>query len=236
MKEYRTKEGPFPLRLHYETKDIDDICLDALREVNLLPSEPSPIKIDLFLEKYFKVVVDYRDLGPGIMGSTVFNSKGAVTGIIIAPWIEEEGTDVAERRVRSTLAHEGGHGLLHPRLFIVEQTGDLFGRRDSASARPTNFLCRSNDISPEASAIPKYDGKWWEWQANRAIGGLLLPRSLVKNLTEPMTEQTSFGKALKESLRAKAVREVAETFEVNPVVARIRLQEIFPVEKNQKFQ
>jgi hypothetical protein len=50
-----------------------------------------------------------------------------------------------------------------------------------------------------------------------------------------MTEQTSFGKALKESLRAKAVREVAETFEVNPVVARIRLQEMFPVERNQKF-
>jgi hypothetical protein len=90
MKEYRTKEGPFPLRLHYETKDIDDICLDALRDVKLLPSEPSAIKIDLFLEKYFKVVVDYRDLGAGVMGSTVFNSKGAVTGIIIAPWISDK--------------------------------------------------------------------------------------------------------------------------------------------------
>src|ERR1700679_2976361 len=126
MKEYRTKEGPFPLRLHYETKDIDDICLDALREVKLLPSEPSPVKIDLFLEKYFRVVVDYRDLGPGVMGSTVFNSGGAVTGIIIAPWIEEEGTAAAERRVRSTLAHEGGHGLLHPKLFIADETADLF--------------------------------------------------------------------------------------------------------------
>jgi hypothetical protein len=130
MKEYRTKEGPFPLRLHYETKDIDDICLDALREAKLLPSEPSPIKIDLFLEKYFKVVVDYRDLGPGIMGSTIFNSKGAVTGIIIAPWIEEEGTDVAERRVRSTLAHEPSqtdlyHWCYQNRAWVDELTALL---------------------------------------------------------------------------------------------------------------
>jgi len=62
------------------------------------------------------------------MGSTVFNSKGAVTGILIARWIEEDGTAAADRRVRSTLSHEGGHGLLHPKLFIAEQTGDLFGR------------------------------------------------------------------------------------------------------------
>ena len=235
MKEYRTKEGPFPLRLLYEPKEIDEICLDALRESGLLPSEPSPIKIDLLLEKYFKVVVDYRDLGPNIMGSTVFNSKGAVTGIIIAPWIEEDGGHAAERRVRSTLAHEGGHGLLHSRLFIVEQTGDLFGLREAAPARPTNFLCRSNDISPEAAAIPKYDGKWWEWQANRAIGGLLLPKSLVVELTQQFTEQTPSGSVLKDSLRAKAVREIAETFEVNPVVARIRLGEIFGVERNRSL-
>jgi hypothetical protein len=235
LKEFRTKEGPYPLRLIYDPKEIDQICLDALREVKLLPGEPSPVKIDLFLEKYFKVVVDYRDLGPSIMGSTVFNSQGAVTGIIIAPWIEEEGTPTAERRVRSTLAHEGGHGLLHPKLFIVEQTGDLFGQQDAAPARPTNFMCRSTDIIPEASSSPKYDGQWWEWQANRAIGGLLLPKALVIESVSPFTEQSAFGRALKENLRSKAEKEVAATFEVNPVVARIRLQEIFPTEKNHNF-
>ena len=165
MKEYRTKEGPFPLRLVYEPKEIDDICIEALRAAKLLPTDPEPIKIDLFLEKYFQVVVDYNDIGPGIMGSTVFNSKGAVTGFTVAPWIEEDGTETADRRVRSTLAHEGGHGLLHPKLFIAEQTGDLFGRQNPGPERPRNFMCRSSDIGAVKELQPKYDGQWWEWQA-----------------------------------------------------------------------
>jgi hypothetical protein len=169
-------------------------------------------------------------MGEGVMGSTVFSSKGAVTGFTIAPWIEEEGTPTAERRVRSTLAHEGGHGLLHPKLFIADQTADLFNY-PSENQRPRNFLCRSSDISPSATAIPKYDGRWWEWQANRAIGGLLLPRPNVRKLVVSYLEETTFGQSLKESQRAKAEREIAEIFDVNSVVARIRLEEMFPREK-----
>jgi len=74
-------------------------------------------------------------------------------------------------------------------------------------------MCRSNEISPAATAIiPKYDGKWWEWQANRAISGLLLPKPLVAKLVEQFTEQNQFGSILKESLRATAENEVAKTF------------------------
>lgn len=231
MKEFRTKDGPYPLRLLYETREIDDICLDALKQAKLLPYEPEPIKIDLFLEKYFEVPLIYEDLGEGIMGSTVFNSKGGVTGFTIAPWIEDEGTPTAERRVRSTLAHEGGHALLHPKLFIADQTADLFGH-SPADQRPRNFLCRSTDISPSPGATSKYDGRWWEWQANRAIGGLLLPCPTVRKLVAPYLEDSAFGPSLRESQRARAEKEIAETFDVNPVVARIRLEEMFPTEKH----
>lgn len=228
MKEFRAKEGPFPLRLHYEAREIDDICLDALRKAGLLPMEPEAIKIDLFLEKYFEVPVLYEDLGKSVMGSTVFNSRGAVTGFTVAPWIEEDGTAAADRRVRSTLAHEGGHGLLHPRLFIIEQTGDLFGEvRES----PKSFLCRGTDISPTAGATPqKYDGQWWEWQANRAIGGLLLPKPLVRKFLSKMLTTAAGVPTLPDAKRGLAEREVSMIFDVNPVVARIRLQELFPRE------
>lgn len=231
MKEFRTKDGPYPLRLLYETREIDDICLDALKQAKLLPSDPEPIKIDLFLTTYFAVQILYEDMGEGIMGSTIFNSKGAVTGFMIARWIEEDGTATSERRARSTLAHEGGHGLLHPKLFIADQTTELFAH-SSGNPSPRNFLCRSNDISPGVTATPKYDGRWWEWQANRAIGGLLLPRPTVRKLVASQLEETAFGQHLKESQRNKAEKEVAETFDVNPVVARIRLEEIFPTEKH----
>ena len=113
---------------------------------------------------------------------------------------------------------------------MVDQTADLFGTAFQPEQSPRNFLCRNADISPNASSIPKYDGKWWEWQANRAIGGLLVPKPLLKKLVAPFTQPTSFGPVLKESLRGKASEEIAQTFDVNPVVARIRLQEIYPME------
>lgn len=230
MREFRTKEGRFSLRLMYDIKEIDEICLSALRQAKLLPSAPEAIKIDLFLEKYFEVTVLYEDLGEGVMGSTVFDSRGKVTGFTVAPWIEEEGTAVADRRVRSTLAHEGGHGLLHPRLFMAEQTASLFGT-SFEKEKPKNFLCRNSDIVPGATGHqPRYDGQWWEWQANRAIGGLLLPKPLVLKLVEPLLETGEFGPMLSLGKRPKAESDISEVFDVNPVVARIRLQEMFPLD------
>ncbi|NJK90497.1 MAG: hypothetical protein HC904_00900 [Blastochloris sp.] len=230
MKEFRTREGPYPLRLQYEVSEIDDICCDALRQVKLLPENPEPIKVDLFLEKYFQVVVDYPDLGDGIMGSAIFNSKGAVTGFLISSRIEHEGTATAERRVRSTLAHEGGHGLLHPKLFIEDSTPSLFGPQDPSHKGSPKFLCRTSDISP-VSGTPVYNGKWWEWQANRAISGLLLPKSLFRKAISSFLEESQYGPKLPGSKRQKAEQHLAETFDVNPVVARIRLTEIFPPTK-----
>jgi len=227
MREFKSSEGPFPIRLLYEVKEIDDICIGALREAKLLPPEPEAIKIDLFLEKYFEVPILYEDIGEGVMGSTVFDSIGRVTGFTIAPWLEEDGTATSDRRVRSTLAHEGGHGLLHPRLFMSEQTGSLFGSRPDKN-RPQKFLCRSSDINPGVADKPRYDGQWWEWQANRAIGGLLLPKVLVLKLIAPFLDESDFGKELNSEKRTKAVEAVSDTFEVNPVVARIRLEEMFP--------
>jgi len=227
MKEFSTKEGPYPVRLLYGTVEIDQICEDALRKARLLPAEPEPIKIDLFLERYFEVVVDYQDLGEGILGSTIFNSNGAVTGFLISPRIEEDGTETGERRARATLAHEGGHGLLHPRLFMKDQaTGDLFGSLKTHKAAPPNFLCRNSDIGAVGSAL-KYDGRWWEWQANRAIGGLLLPKKLVTRVAAKFTTQGDFGPILIETKRSTLEKEIAQIFNVNPAVARIRIAEMY---------
>ncbi len=233
MKEFRVTEGRFSLRLHYELKEIDQICIDALREAKALPTDPKAIEIDRFLESYWRVPLLYEDLGQDIMGSTVFNSMGAVTGFTVARWLDEEGTSRSERRLRSTLAHEGGHGLLHPRLFIAESTPSLFGT-DLGHNRPRNFMCRSSDVQP-ATGIPKYNGQWWEWQANRAIGSLLLPIPLVRKVVHPFTEPTQFGDILKESHRSKVVEELAEIFQVNPIVARIRLEETYPQDNHSKL-
>ena len=233
MKRYPSNEGPYPVRLVYAPAEIDDICESALRQARLLPKAPEEIKVDLFLERFFEVVVSYEDLDEGVLGSTIFNSYGAVTGFLISAKIEVDGTGAGERRARSTLAHEGGHGLLHPQLFMEDtRTGELFGRPKPKENIPGRFLCRKSDIG--AASGTAYDGRWWEWQANRAIGGLLLPRKLVSTVAAELTSDGKFGPILEEAKRPILERKVAEIFNVNPAVARIRIAEMLPPPDSQK--
>jgi len=89
------------------------------------------------------------------------------------------------------------------------------------------IMCRKEDF---VSGVRKYDGRWWEYQANRAIGGFLLPKALVSQVVEPLLSPVgSLGMTTLTSERffdAKTV--VANVFDVNPVVAEIRLKEMYP--------
>jgi hypothetical protein len=144
--------------------------LEALKRQSLLPSSPAPIRIERFVEKEFKTALRYEDLGPDNLGCTIFNSSGAVEAILVSRSLEEQNTTQARRRVRSTVAHEAGHGLLHGSLFIDGNFPDL-------GENQRRILCRSQDILCDTRR--SYRGRWWEFQANQAIGSLLLPRLLV---------------------------------------------------------
>ena len=118
MRKVATPSGPFPFQLYFEDLgEIDEICLEALKTQSLLPSRPAPIRIERFVEKQFKTALRYEDLGPENLGCTIFNSSGAVEAILVSRFLEEQNTISARRRVRSTVAHEAGHGLLHGSLF-----------------------------------------------------------------------------------------------------------------------
>src|SRR5260221_6461200 len=112
MMNLRRKSGPFQERPYYEPHEIERICEDALHQVDLFPSSPGPIRIDRFIEKRFDVTPVYEDLDKGILGFTEFGPKG-VQLVVVARALDEEGTKAAERRLRTTLAHEARHGLLH---------------------------------------------------------------------------------------------------------------------------
>ena len=230
MKTFRTKSGPFTERPHFEPSEIDRICVDELRKQGLYPSSPEAIRVDRFVEKRFGVVPLYEDLPDGVLGFTKFGDKG-VEAIVISAALDAAGGQVAERRVRTTLAHEAGHGLLHAYLFaLAEQPLHLFDA-DSQSAH--KILCR--DVQGEERRSRVYDGRWWEFQANRAMGGLLCPRALVNETLKPFLVSTgSLGAVtLDEARREGAARILADIFDVNPVVAKIRINELYPVETGQ---
>jgi len=227
MKTYNAKTGPFNKRPYYELKEVERICLGELRAVNLLPEKPTPIRIDRFLEKKFGAgIIKYDDTPSGVLGFTVFGSKN-VREIVISRTLDEDKSIQAERRVRTTLAHEGGHGLLHAHLF-TPGTDSLFG--DFTDPNSPKVLCRDEVQKGQCG----YSGNWWEFQANMAMGALLLPRPLVDLALEPFFVPCGLlgMMCLDDVRRDEAVRVVAEMFDVNAVVAQYRIGEMYPVNKD----
>jgi hypothetical protein len=228
MKTFRAKTGPFTHQPFYEPHEIESICANELQKLGLYPSEPAPIRIDRFIERRFGVRPAYEDLPTGLLGFTRFGSKG-VAEVVIAKAFDEEGTTAAERRLRTTLAHEGGHGLLHAHLFILDaRPASLFG--DGLASDAPKILCRDGGISGVELSRKKAPYRWWEFQANQAMAALLLPKSLVQEaLSSMLVSRGILALAtLPHDGRERAARLVAETFDVNPVVARIRLDALYP--------
>jgi hypothetical protein len=186
-----------------------------------LPETPEPIRIERFIEKRFHVTPIYEDLPPSVLGFTRFSTSG-VKDIVVSRALSDEGSKTAERRVNTTLAHEAGHGLLHAHLFAVgAQPQLLFGTELDPEA--PKILCR-DDGAP-------YDGRWWEFQANLVIGALLLPRALVEKALhgDVLKVAGSFGlHQLRDQDPGRGIEVLSATFNVNPAVAKIRLEQLFP--------
>jgi hypothetical protein len=229
MKTFRAKSGPFAEQPFYEPAEIESICLDELQKLELYPSDPSPIRIDRFVEKRFGVAPTYEDLPSGLLGFTRFGAKG-VEEIVVAKALDDEGTQPAERRLRTTLAHEGGHGLLHAHLFVFGTRPDsLFG--DGLAKDSPKILCRDEGVPVTDGTLrkkPPY--RWWEFQANLAMGSLLLPRPLVTKALEPLFNRRGMFKqpSLPSEKQEDAIRLLASIFDVNPIVARIRIEALYP--------
>jgi len=233
MKSYRATGGRFQTRLSFGTDEIDDACLDALNKGGFLPKAPEAVRIDRFVEKYFQCNAGYEDLPVGVMGYSLFDGKGKAVQVRVSDKLED-GKQSSERRVRSTWAHEAGHCLLHPLLFIETPGQPTFSQTEgkNTNIEGQKILCRASDIKPTGR---NYDGRWWEWQANRCIGGFLLPKKLVREALSKFLVDSVVTKSpmLPAAKRLEAEKLLADIFDVNPIVARIRLSEMFPDSKGQ---
>lgn len=201
------------------------MCEEALKNVGLLPSKAEPVRIERFIEKRFGVSPTYESMPAGVLGYTTFSGNG-VRSVHVAEFLQEDASKVTERRLNSTLAHEAGHGLMHAHLFAFQDAGlSIFGRDPDVSS--TKVLCRDGEPAGRAGS---YDGRWWELQANKAIGGLLLPRSLVLTALHPYLPPPAKGGHLDldDPRREEGVAFLVDAFEVNPIVARIRITSLYP--------
>jgi hypothetical protein len=227
MRTYRATAGPFTEKPFYTPTDIEQLCNEELQKVGLLPSEPKAIRVDRFIEKRFKIYPTYEDMPEGVLGCIEFGFEG-VKGIVISKSLADDESKVSERRINTTLAHEAGHALLHTHLFAFGQkTDSLFG--NDVDPNKPKILCR-NDAIQGIKGYKETGYRWWEYQANLVIGPLLLPRSLVMILLDSylLTRGMLEFQILDRSRQEEAVRALSQTFDVNPIVAKIRIETLFP--------
>ena len=166
----------------------------------------------------------------GVLGFTRFGKNG-VKAVVISRALDAEGGKVAGRRIRTTIAHEGGHGLLHAHLFALDEIPLHLFDQDSHSG--DQILCR--DVHGDEKKAHRYDGRWWEVQANRAMSSLLCPRPLVQETMKSFLAPAGLlgVEVLTENRREEAVRALADIFDVNPAVTRIRIGEMYPAQTGQ---
>lgn len=233
MKTLRTSTGPFDERPYFSDDEIERMCSDALAQAGYLPKEPTRVRIDRFVEKRFNVRIIYESMPPNVLGFTEFGPKG-VEAVHIAEPPAGARTVAAERRMNSTIAHEAGHGLMHAHLFAIElDRGRLFA--DDPDVTDTKVLCRDGDGGASIPRQRVYDGRWWEFQANRAIGALLMPKDIFLAFMNPFLEAQGVLDlpGLPAAQRSEALRAAAEVFDVNPAAVKLRIDAFFPEQGRQ---
>jgi len=220
MRTFRATKGPFKEGLFLTDDEIEATCVDELQRQGLFPASPQSIRVDRFIEKRFGFSPSYEDLPEGVVGLTRFGARGPQE-IVVSNELESDQSTAAMRRVRTTLAHEAGHALFHAHLFVLGQGQQLFG--DWSDKAKPKVLCRDGERRG-------YQGEWWELHANKAMASLLMPKRLVQAALAPMMVPagTLGARVIPDGQREPAARTLADIFDVNPIVARYRLDAIIP--------
>lgn len=219
---------------------VQDFCPDAV-------ITPQEIDIDLFVQDYLGVDMDYQYLSHcGVyLGMTVFNDTDKVpvfdpvnnraeyisakaNTIIIDNSLLEKNQ---EHRYRFTTGHEGGHSYFHTEYFGYDPNqltfADLLG-----DAVPAPMLQCRIDTKKAGTTNSKLwgDKEWMEWQANALSSAILMPKSMVLKLAEEVMNSSVNKRWLSMAL----VDKVSEVFNVSWEAATYRLKELGVIHKNEE--
>lgn len=237
---FRTKLNGVPILSKIQIENIAERCLAEFAPEAL--KTPQPIDEDRFLTEYLGLIQDFKYLSHcGIyLGMIVFEDSRKIIiydefakkadyitakqgTVIIDSSLLEDGQ---EARYRFTAMHEGGHWILHRKLFMNRSSDmPLF-----YGAQSINIQCRKANIEG------RYNGNFiWndeatmEWQANYFSSAILMPRLMVRKhcddgeLQEYLTFMSYGDKRVYNDL---LIRRTAEKFNVSKKAAEVRLHNL----------
>ena len=224
--------GPFLRNEFIPDKRIVRIALEQLTACRLLPDAPGPVAVEKFCDRKWGVPEDYQALDSDVMGLTAFTYKG-LDRIVINTVLEEDSSPTGRRRMRSTLAHEVGHAVLHEDLFVEKliferNQGELFGALNRSA--PSAIVCRNNDIfgAPQRT-------QWWEIQANKFMAAVLLPEPLFLQVVTALVAYDDKKARPHERVTRYygTIDTISTTFNVSREMARIAVDKYLSSDRSQ---
>jgi len=229
MKSWKDPHSPWGKQLRFDDSEFESM-MDEMRgrtgSDGFTPGRG--VDVELVLLRAIGTEADYVDLPTNILGRTIFSEDGRAR-IEVSRSLSDnaEVSALARRRLRTTLAHECGHVVCHQSLFIQDtESLSLFSASQIATRAEVRkpIMCRSEGVTGAG-----YSGEWWEFQANRCMASLLLPRKLTGDSVRRRLADGGF-KTGEECIRAGSgqllIEQVADEFDVSQTVTLYRLQSL----------
>lgn len=204
-------------------------------------TSPMELNIDLFVEDYLELVVDYQHLSSDqrYLGMTIFNDTRKV--IIFNPnenqadYISSKsGTIIIDNsllqnnqihRYRFTIAHESAHWIFHKAYYGYNPNQLSLFEIDIPFIK-----CRDINKDYCLCDTQKWDDKkWMEWQADKFASAILMPRSSVLLFVEEYSKSHS---------PSELINDIVSVYNVSPDAAKYRLIDLGIIKgnKNNKYE
>lgn len=213
--------GRFLSRLWVEEDEFDVIASHLLETHELYPKTPSPINIELLIDKLFPCSYQFVRLPPRLMGRIIFGPVGPHL-IELQRSLDQPYNQLLNRRCRSTIGHECGHGVLHSHLF-----SQLWNAQNGETERRWKSVLNDKSLHLDEARRHPNDENWFEYQANRMMASLLLPiHSIIAQIGEDYLEPDRHRRLTLGDRRQLSLQ-IARAFDVSPTLALHRLEDIF---------
>ncbi len=218
MRTTRDPRSPWGVRLWFEDAEFDEIMDGVRQRAGEVYAEGRGVDVEEVLMRVYAIDPDYLELPRGVLGRTVFHANGMVD-VHVSRGLSEraERGRVARQRLRSTMGHECGHLALHRNLQL--------GAPGAAPTEAPAILCRAPAVKPKGGRV----GAWWEYQANRAMASLLMPRDLTNAALSRILlarGHESLQKALESERGPEVLGELSRIFDVSFEMALYRLGDL----------